>query len=111
MVRRLLWGAACALFVSSGLGGIAGAEASSPTVSGPVTGGNGVPIVFSGQPADRLVGRESFDLASVGYTQSEFFLDGTAQRLLAGLGLDADRRRPLDGRRRRRRRPTRPGSW
>ncbi len=78
MVRRLLWGAACALVVSSGLGGVAGAEASSPAVSGPVTGGNGVPIVFSGQPADRLVGRESFDLASVGYTQSEFFLDGTA---------------------------------
>ena len=78
MVRRLLWGVACALVVSSGLAGSAGAAASSPTVSGPVTGGNGVPIVFSGQPADRLAGRESFDLASVGYTQSEFFLDGTA---------------------------------
>jgi hypothetical protein len=54
------------------------AGAGSPTVSGPVTGGNGVPIVFSGQPADRLVGRETFDLASVGYMEEEFFLEGTA---------------------------------
>ncbi len=78
MVRRLLWGTACALLMSSGLGGVASADAPSPTVSGPVTGGGGIPIVFSGQPADRLVGRESFDLASVGYTQSEYFLEGTA---------------------------------
>jgi hypothetical protein len=78
MVRRLLWSVVCALLLSVGLGGVAHADAGSPTVSGPVTGGNGVPIVFSGQPADRLVGRETFDLASVGYTQEEFFLSGTA---------------------------------
>jgi Alpha/beta hydrolase domain len=78
MVRRLLCSAACALLMSAGLGGVAQAQSTGPTVSGPVTGGKGVPIVFSGQPADALVGRESFDLASVGYTQEEFFLDGTA---------------------------------
>jgi hypothetical protein len=78
MVRRLLSGGFCALILSVGLSPVAGADAASPTVSGPVTGGNGVPIVFSGQPADRLVGREVFDLAAVGYSQSEFFLEGTA---------------------------------
>jgi hypothetical protein len=82
MIRRLLFGVVCALLLSVGSSPVAGAEGEagggSPTVSGPVTGGNGVPIVFSGQPADRLVGRESFDLASVGYAQSEFFLEGTA---------------------------------
>jgi hypothetical protein len=78
MVRRLLWGVTCALLVSVGLAGVAHADADSPTVPGPVTGGTGVPIVFSGQPADALVGRESFDLASVGYAQSEFFVEGTA---------------------------------
>ena len=78
MRRRLLWSAVCALVLSVGLSPVAGADAASPTVSGPVTGGNGIPIVFSGQPADRIVGRETFDLASVGYSQSEFFLEGTA---------------------------------
>jgi hypothetical protein len=78
MMRRLLWSAMCALLLSVGLSPAARADAGSPTVSGPVTGGNGVPIVFSGQPADRLVGRESFELASVGYAQSEFFVEGTA---------------------------------
>jgi hypothetical protein len=82
--RRLGWGVVSALLLSASSGSVAHAEvaapadAASPTVSGPVTGGNGVPIVFSGQPADRLVGRESFDLASVGYAQSEFFVQGTA---------------------------------
>ena len=78
MMRRLLWSAICALLLSVGLSPAARADAGSPTVSGPVTGGNGVPIVFSGQPADQLVGRETFDLASVGYSQSEFFVDGVA---------------------------------
>ena len=78
MVRRVLCGVVCALLLSVGLSPAVGADAASPTVSGPVTGGNGVPIVFSGQPADRLVGRETFDLASVGYSQSEFFLEGAA---------------------------------
>lgn len=94
MVRRVLWGAACALLMSVGLGGVAHADAPSPKVSGPVTGGNGVPVVFSGQPADRLVGRESFDLASVGYTQEEFFLEGTADAYspVAGSSLTSDGR-------------------
>jgi hypothetical protein len=78
MVRRLMWSVLCALMLLVGFGPVAHADAASPTVSGPVTGGNGLPIVFSGQPADRLVGRESFDLASVGYSQSEFFLEGSA---------------------------------
>jgi hypothetical protein len=94
MVRRVLWSVVCALLVSTGLGEVAHADTASPTVSGPVTGGNGVPIVFSGQPADRLVGRESFDLASVGYAQEEFFLDGTASAYspVAGSSLTSDGR-------------------
>ena len=78
MVRRVLCGVVGALLLSVGVSPAVGADAASPTVSGPITGGNGVPIVFSGQPADRLVGRETFDLASVGYVQSEFFLEGAA---------------------------------
>jgi hypothetical protein len=72
MVRRLMGAAACALMLSVGLIGsspIAQADAGSPTVSGPVTGGNGVPV---------LPGNTAFDLASVGYAQSEFFVEGTA---------------------------------
>ena len=78
MVRRLMGVVLSALTLSVGVSTAAHADEASPTVTGPVTGGNGVPIVFSGQPADRLVGRETFDLASVGYEQSEFFLAGTA---------------------------------
>jgi hypothetical protein len=44
------------------------AGASGPAVTGPVTGGKGA-IVLQGT---------SFDLASVGYAQSEFFVSGTA---------------------------------
>jgi hypothetical protein len=44
------------------------AAAASPVVTGPVTGGNGAPVVSTTR----------FDLAQVGYTQSEFFLSGTA---------------------------------
>ena len=49
--------------------GSAAASAASPTVSGPVTGGSGaiLPPNLNG-----------FDLAQVGYQQSEFFLTGTA---------------------------------
>jgi Alpha/beta hydrolase domain len=78
MVRRLMGVVLCALMLSVGVTAAAHADEASPTVTGPVTGGNGVPIVFSGQPADRLVGRETFDLASVGYEQTEFFLSVTA---------------------------------
>ena len=63
-----LWSFVCALAVSVGSSGIAQADAASPTVT-PATGGNGVPLVF---------GHAAFDLADVGYTQSEFFVEGTA---------------------------------
>lgn len=106
MARRLVWGVLCALMVSVGFGPAAHAErpghadrperpdVGSPAVSGPVTGGNGLPIVFSGQPADRLADRESFDLAAVGYSQSEFFLEGTASAYspAAGSALTGDGR-------------------
>jgi hypothetical protein len=94
MFRRLFAGALCALLAGVGLQGVAAAQDAAPAVSGPVTGGGGVPIVFSGQPADSLVGRESFDLASVGYTQEEYFLTGTAQAYapVAGSTLTSDGR-------------------
>jgi hypothetical protein len=44
------------------------AEPSGPTVSGPVTGGNGIPSGLT----------TTFDLGQVGYEQSEFFLSGNA---------------------------------
>jgi hypothetical protein len=50
-------------------GSVATASASRPVVSGPVTGGGGAIL-----PANL----NGFDLAQVGYEQSEFFLQGTA---------------------------------
>jgi hypothetical protein len=47
---------------------MARADAATATVT-PATGGNGVPLVF---------GHAAFDLATVGYNQSEFFIEGTA---------------------------------
>jgi len=81
MVRRLLWSVVCALMLSVGLSGVVAADAASPTVSGPVTGGNGVPV---------LPGNTAFDLASVGYSQSEFFLDGTASAYAPASALTTD---------------------
>jgi Alpha/beta hydrolase domain len=74
-----MWSFVCALLVS-GFSDLARAAAASPTLSAPVTGGNGIPLVFSGQPADAVPGvdRPVFDFASVGYSQTEYFLDGTA---------------------------------
>ena len=79
--RLLLWSAASALLLPLSLVGIAYASAAdasiayvaSPAVSGPVTGGNGVPVLF---------GHTAFDLASVGYAQSEFFVAGTADEVM-----------------------------
>jgi len=68
MLRRLLGSVTCALLLPVCTSAAAGADAASPGVS-PVTGGNGVPVIF---------GHTSFDLATVGYTQSEFFVEGTA---------------------------------
>jgi hypothetical protein len=59
---------ALAVTASLAMSGIAGADAASPTVTA-ATGGNGVPLVF---------GHAAFDLADVGYSQSEFFIEGTA---------------------------------
>jgi hypothetical protein len=66
-LRRLSTG--CVLLLSVGLGGISHGAVTSPAVSGPVTGGNGTPILFA---------HAAFDLANVGYTQAEFFVTGTA---------------------------------
>jgi hypothetical protein len=75
MVRRLVESAVCALVLSIGLpvgaSGVAHADAASPTVSGPVTGGGGNPFP--------LGGHAEYDLASVGYVQEEFFVEGTAE--------------------------------
>lgn len=82
------WGFLCGLVAVMSLGGVlaaCGGSASSTsstsnstaslpanvphaTVTGPVTGGKGID----------LLGTTSFDLSSVGYEQSEYFLSGTA---------------------------------
>ncbi|MFI9761277.1 alpha/beta hydrolase domain-containing protein [Streptomyces sp. NPDC051963] len=56
--------------------------AASPTVTGPVTGGNGA-VVLAGT---------AFDLGSVRYTQSEFFLSGNAESYVPEAPLDSDGR-------------------
>lgn len=58
------------------------ATAVGPVVTGPVTGGNGA-VVLQGT---------NFDLGSVGYTQSEFFLSGTATSYTSATPLDSDGR-------------------
>lgn len=45
-----------------------GGSVPSPTIEGPVTGGNGVPFIAS----------TTFDLAQVGYSEAEYFISGTA---------------------------------
>lgn len=79
MVRRLIIGLSFALVAS--IGSTSSAQASPPTVTGPVTGGNGVPVLFS---------HTTFDLGSVGYRQSEFFLHGTANAYSPTTPLTAD---------------------
>jgi hypothetical protein len=61
--------AICVLLPLVGLSPIVHADAGSPTVWGPITGGNGGPVFLS---------HTTFDLASVGYSQIEFFVEGTA---------------------------------
>src|SRR5258708_8785748 len=64
-----VFAAACVCAVALGAAGSArGAATSRPTVA-PATGGGGKPVV---------PGFTKFDLAEVGYEQSEFFLSGTA---------------------------------
>ena len=58
------------------------ASAANPTVSGPVTGGNGAIVLQA----------TSFSLSSVGYTQSEFFLTGNASSYTPAAPLGSDGR-------------------
>ncbi|MGZ4799131.1 MAG: alpha/beta hydrolase domain-containing protein [Acidimicrobiia bacterium] len=58
------------------------AAASSLTVSGPVTGGNGAPAGLT----------TAFDLSQVGYQQSEFFVSGTAKAYAPTAPLTSDGR-------------------
>ena len=54
------------LTVTLATGAAAQPAGGGPTVTGPITGGHGVPLVFA---------HTTFDLGTVGYTQSEFFLE------------------------------------
>ena len=61
--------------------GVTHAADASPTVSGPVAGGNGTPLLF---------GHAAFDLGTVGYTQTEFFIAGTASAFAPTAALQQD---------------------
>jgi hypothetical protein len=84
MVRRLLlWSATSLLLFPLSAAGPAHAAtsgAASPAVSGPVAG---APVLF---------GHTAFDLGTVGYTQSEFFLSGTANAFAPTTALTTDGR-------------------
>jgi len=68
MARKFVFSMILALVVSLGSSHLARAGAAAVTLT-PASGGNGVPLIF---------GSAEFDLATVGYTESEFFVDGTA---------------------------------
>jgi hypothetical protein len=59
---------------------LAAAEVPTPTIEGPVTGGNGTPFVAG----------TTFDLADVGYMAEEFFISGTATAYASAVPLTAD---------------------
>lgn len=80
MVRRLVVAVVCALVASAVLSAPAYGDASLPAVT-PASGGNGVPLLF---------GNTTFDLASVGYKQSEFFLTGSASAYSSASPLTSD---------------------
>jgi hypothetical protein len=82
-VRRVLGSAVSVLLVSTGLATGAGAQPGPATTTRPVTGGNGVPVIF---------GHTSFDLGSVGYTQEEFLVEGTADAYSPAAPLTSDGR-------------------
>lgn len=69
------------LFLISALGAVASAAVPVPTVTGPVTG-PGFPFVAS----------TSFDLTPLGYTETEFFLSGTATGYTSAAPLGTDGR-------------------
>jgi hypothetical protein len=79
--RRVLVSAVCVVLVSTGLAAGAGAQTARATTTRPATGGNGVPVIF---------GHTSFDLASVGYTQAEFLVEGTADAYTPAAPLTSD---------------------
>ena len=70
---------AVALAVMTGFAGIAAAQVSSPTIEGPIT-----------SPGGAFIASTTFDLASVGYEQAEYFISGTANAYTntAPLGTD-----------------------
>jgi hypothetical protein len=78
----LLLVAASVATAQASTGGVArhGSTAASPTVTGPVTGGNGAIVLQA----------TSFSLSSVGYTQSEFFLTGNASSYIPAAPLGSD---------------------
>jgi hypothetical protein len=80
-IRRVVGSAVSVLLVSTGLAAGAGAQAGPATTTRPATGGNGVPVIF---------GHTSFDLASVGFTQEEFLVEGTADAYTPAAPLTSD---------------------
>ncbi|WOX09952.1 alpha/beta hydrolase domain-containing protein [Streptomyces sp. N50] len=85
--RRAVLAVVASTCLFLGLSGItestsAAANAVGPEVTGPVTGGKGA-VVLQGT---------SFDLGGVGYTQSEFFLSGTATSYTSANPLGSDGR-------------------
>ena len=67
LVDRTRIGVAIALAVMTGFAGIAAAQVASPTIEGPIT-----------SPGGAFIASTTFDLASVGYEQAEYFISGTA---------------------------------
>ena len=84
LILPLLLGTSSAVAAQSGGtgSGPAARSAASPTVTGPVTGGNGAVVVQA----------TAFDLGSVGYTRSEYFLSGNAESYVPEEPLDSDGR-------------------
>ena len=78
MIRRLVTTVVSALLVGALSIGFAQADAALPTVTDPPPG---TPL---------LPGDTAFDLASVGYERSEFFLDGTANAYSSAVPLASD---------------------
>jgi hypothetical protein len=71
----------CVVFAGASAGSSASATpATAATVSGPISGGAGVPVVST----------TSFDLKDVGYEQSEFLLAGTASKYSPTAPLTSD---------------------
>ena len=68
------------LFVLAASAATASAAVPSPTVEGPVTGGQGKPFIAS----------TTFDLAQVGYTEQEYFVSGTASAYTSSDTLNTD---------------------